>query len=183
MMGSPTADHLLALVKFNVFRALISNSMTLGFSTEEGMKDDALSPFTTPSNLKNHILVLPSALRPTKLQCQIPHHPWIDLLPIPEMRDNLLLAGDAFDDMELCGDLVGFFSASTGRTGMIIWGEPWDPDGWEVTKAFLKYWGWTIRGCSKISESTNYWRSRRGESPLHFDGLLCEQVYAMMRCK
>jgi hypothetical protein len=175
MMGSPTSDHLLVLVKFNVFRALISNSVVLGYKTGESMDDDALSPFTDSSNLKNDILKLPAALRPTLLQRQTPHHPWIDLLPAPEMRDNLIRAGDTFDDMELCGDLVGLFSASTVGTGMIIWGDPWDLAGWEVTEAFLSYLGWTIRRCSEIFQSTNYWRARRGERPLNFDNLQCEE--------
>jgi len=100
VMGSPTFDHLLVLVKFNVFRALISNSVTLGFNMGEGMEDGALSPFTSSSNLQDDILKLPDALRPTLLQRKTPHHPWVDLLPAPEMRDNLIRAWDAFDE---CG--------------------------------------------------------------------------------
>lgn len=46
--SSPLADHVLALVKFNVFRAMLSNSLTLGFPAEERMDDNALSPFTLP---------------------------------------------------------------------------------------------------------------------------------------
>ncbi|KAH8668001.1 hypothetical protein BGZ60DRAFT_41550 [Tricladium varicosporioides] len=172
--GEPRVDHLLVLVKFNVFRALVANSDVLGFSTQDGMDDDALSPFGSPLDAENvlrrhHINKLPVALQPTRLQQEIPHHPWIDLLPVPEMRDSLLRAGDSFDDMELCGDLVGFFSSSTGRTGMVIWGEPWDIAGWEVTEDFLKHWGWAIRGCQSIIQSTNYWRAKRGEKPLRFN--------------
>ncbi|KAH7409179.1 hypothetical protein BKA64DRAFT_664317 [Cadophora sp. MPI-SDFR-AT-0126] len=172
--GSPGADQLLVLVKFNVFRALISNSTTLGFQSDNAMNDDALSPFSNPSIHPNLTLTVPSSLRPTELQCQIPHHPWIDLLPIPRMRDNLLRAGDTYDDIELCGDLVGYFNSPTVRTGMVIWGDPWDVDGWEVTEQFLERWGWTIRGCLKLFESTNWWRQKRGERPLRFDRLLSD---------
>ncbi|CZR61744.1 uncharacterized protein PAC_11641 [Phialocephala subalpina] len=175
MMGSPGADLSLTLVKFNVLRAISSNARTLGYSAES-TDDDALSPFCDASTLQYHVPALPWSLRPTKLQRQLPHHPWIDILPIPQMRDNLLRAGDDFDDMELCGDLVGFFSASKCEVGMIVWGEPWDPAGWEATDEFLKRWGWTVRGCREVFESTNSWRSRRGEKHLDFDKLIWHEI-------
>ncbi|KAF4631344.1 hypothetical protein G7Y89_g6790 [Cudoniella acicularis] len=169
MMGSPCTEKLLVLVKINVFRALISNSLTLGIPSEAIMDDDAISTFCSPSRAVGQILALPSALRPTDLQISVPHHPWIDCLPVPRMRQNLIRAGDTFDVMELCGDLVGLFSTGTGRTGIIVWGEPWDAAGWEVTKGFLKNWGGSIEGCWEIFESTNRWRARRGEIALCFD--------------
>ncbi|KAM0308008.1 hypothetical protein ACHAO8_010403 [Botrytis cinerea] len=171
-IGSPRNDKLLVLVKVNVFRAFISNSMTLGIPSDVITDDDATSTFCPLSADINGILALPPSLRPTDLQIQIPHHPWIDCLPVPQMRQNLIRAGDIFDVMELCGDLVGIFSAGTGRTGMIIWGEPWDVAGWEVTEGFLERWGWTIKGCWDLFESTNKWRAGRGQIALHFDKIL-----------
>ena len=174
-VDSPCTDHLLVLVKFNVFRAMVSNGGDLGYTADAGMvDDDALSPFTDPSNPRWHLRSVPADLQPTRLQRQIPHHPWIDILPSPVMRDNLLLAGDSYDEMELCADLVGFFSESKGRTGMIVWGEPWDAAGWEVTESFVKHWFWTIRGCEQLLRSTNYWRQRRGEGPLQVEKILYE---------
>ncbi|TGO27173.1 hypothetical protein BPAE_0046g00360 [Botrytis paeoniae] len=171
-IGSLRSDKLLVLVKVNVFRALISNSMTLGIPSDIITNDDATSAFCPPSVDVNDILALPSSLRPTDLQTQIPHHPWIDCLPVPQMRQNLIRAGNTYDVMDLCGDLVGLFSAGTGRTGMIIWGEPWDVAGWEVTEGFLERWGWTIKGCWDLFESTNRWREGRGQMALHFDKIL-----------
>lgn len=159
----PSPSHLPMLIKFNVWRALVSNTYTLGLTIEQTGDDDALSPFTTNSPLiPSH---LPTALIPTALQKRIPHHPWLDLIPFPRMRDNLIRAGDAWDE-ELCGDMMGFFHESSGREGVIVWGEPWDPRGWEASEEFLAYWGWAIEGCCEIVESTNYWRARRGEKPL-----------------
>jgi hypothetical protein len=94
---------------------------------------------------------------------------WIDTLPIPGMRDNLLRAGDTYDDTELCADLVGFCNKSTGRTGMIIWGEPWDANSYEMTEDFVSHWGWTVKGCKQLLQAINYWRQRWGEEPLDFD--------------
>jgi hypothetical protein len=153
-MGSPRTDNLLVLIKFNVFRAMMSNGRDLGISGNDSLDDDALSPFNNPEHAINCNLPVPAALHPTKLQRQIPHHPWIDVLPFQRMRDNLLRAGDTYDDAQLCADLVGVFCASTDkhRTGMIIWGEPWDPTAWEVTESFVIYWGWTVRGWYVLSE-------------------------------
>ncbi|KAF7919350.1 uncharacterized protein EAE97_011682 [Botrytis byssoidea] len=171
-MGSPRSDTLLVLVKVNVFRALISNSITLGIPSDVITNDNATSAFCPPSVGVNGILALPPTLRPTDLQTQIPHHPWIDCLPVPQMRQNLIRAGNTYDVMDLCGDLVGLFSAGTGRTGMVIWGEPWDVAGWEVTEGFLERWGWTIKGCWDLFESTNRWRAERGQMALQFDKIL-----------
>lgn len=184
MTGSPTADHVLVLIKFNIFRALCNNAMMLGFPIEFTMGDDALSPFTnalspfTPkSKYEQHLvsperlLEIPGNLRPTSMQCEIPHHPWIDLLPVPQMRDNLILAEDTYDGGELCEALCGLFNSSnsTAQNGLIIWGDPWDPAGWEVTPQFLQRWAWTVDGCTELLASTNYWRQRRGEKPLRFE--------------
>lgn len=174
--SSPLADHALKMVKFNVFRTLLSNSLTLGFPAEERMEDAALSPFTCFQGTGSTTALLPPNLRPTKLQCRVPHHPWIDLLPIPLMRDNLLPAGDSYNDLELCADLIGYYNSPTTRTGLIVWGEPWDPEAWEVTESFVRRWGWVMRGCKELVRSTNYWRLQRGEPSLEFDKDLFEEV-------
>jgi hypothetical protein len=119
---------------------------------------------------------LPPALRPTDYQSQIPHHPWLDLLPDPTLRDNLIRAEGVYDQEQLCADIIGLFGAGNGRSGLIIWGEPWDPSGWEVTKPFLKYWGWALRGCDELLRATNYWRGKRGELSLRFEGVSRNQV-------
>ncbi len=175
-IGSPTIDHLLVLVKFNVFRAMLSNGIDLGYQAGKGLDDEnALSPFSEPSN-SARVLLVPPSLQPTNLQRRIPHHPWIDTIPIPRMRDNFLRAGDTYDDDALCSDLVGFCNEPTGRTGMILWGEPWDPNAWEITEEFVKYWGWTIRGCKELVNAANFWRELRGEEPLELDRVLIEDI-------
>jgi hypothetical protein len=169
--SSPSTDHLLVLVKFNVFRALLNNGKQLGFSTAgEYLDHDALSPFVKPMRPEESLPSLPVALRPTRLQFQTPHHPCLDLLPDPVMRDNLIRANATYDEDQLCADLIGLSGAPAGRSGLVVWGEPWDPAGWEVTKPFLKHWGWALRGCHQLLQATNYWRKRRGEPSLRFEG-------------
>ncbi|KAL2066447.1 hypothetical protein VTL71DRAFT_2518 [Oculimacula yallundae] len=168
-MGSPGRDQVLVLIKLNVFRALMCNSITLGIPSDVIMEDDAISTFFPQTVSVSRILTLPKDLRPTESQTRVTHHPWIDCLPVPQMRENLIHAGDTFDDMQLCGDLIGLFSTGTGRTGIVVWGEPWEVAGWEVTEEFLKFWGWTIKGCWDLFESTNRWRRERGDQELCFD--------------
>ncbi|KAL4915027.1 hypothetical protein BDW62DRAFT_204005 [Aspergillus aurantiobrunneus] len=159
LAGSPRTDLLLGLTRVNFLRALHANIDVLGYSAAE-MHDDALSQFGTAgparSSLRDRAL-LPPALQPSPIQSAIPHHPWLDLLAIAPMRDNLILAGDSYDYTQLCRDMCGHglqsrdlpprrVGAARGETGVLIWGDPWDPEGWEVTETFLRRWGWAVRG-------------------------------------
>lgn len=160
---------LLTLVHFNVFRALVSNTSSMGF-TMEWLNEDAESPFNAPQPGSSIVSAsCPSSLSPTDLQRTVAHHPWIDLFPFPRMRDNLLLAGDSYDEDQLCIDLVEFCHVPCEQMGLIVWGEPDDPRGWEVSESFLKRWGWVIKGCHELFAATNYRRAERGEEPLVFE--------------
>lgn len=137
---------------------------SMGMSSElEWMHDDAISPFSTLRPGIAEDTNLPLALRPTKLQKSLAHHPWLDFFPLPKMRDNLLRAGE-FDDEELCVDIMGFWDMSTDSCSMLVWGEPTDPSSWEVTEAFLRKWPWIVRGCPELLTSTNHWRRKRGDA-------------------
>ncbi|KAL4922907.1 hypothetical protein BDW62DRAFT_172012 [Aspergillus aurantiobrunneus] len=163
VLGSPSADHLLTLCKVNVFRAFMSNMHTLGMSPGlEWMDDDALSPFST--SLPGYVTEdnLPVSLRPTPVQTAKLHHPWLDFFPFPRIRDNLVNAGD-FDDHPLCLDIMGFWNVTDEACGLLVWGEPTDPHNWEVSENFLRRWPWVVAGCPELLESTNRWRSSRGE--------------------
>lgn len=167
LQGSPTSEHLLMLTQVNVFRAFGAILQVLGWNFDE-MDDDAISPFAIPSaaeaSTPPDYSNMPLSLRPTRLQRTTPHHPWLDFFPLPKMRDNLIQAGDDWDDEALCRDIMGFWEhSSTAAPGLLVWGEPWDPQNWELTEAFLKKWQWIVRGCPEIMESTNSWRARRGE--------------------
>ncbi|KAH7124977.1 hypothetical protein B0J13DRAFT_611964 [Dactylonectria estremocensis] len=169
MTRAPQLTILPSLSHFNFIRALLANIDVLGLSSEQ-MDDDALSPFNLPDSHRPStstalVARLPDGLRPTDLQCATLHHPWIDVLPVPEMRDNLFRRGlDCFDKEEFCHALRGRIPSHD--PGMLVWREPWDPSSWEVTEAFVRTWGWTITGCWGLLRSTNEWRAKRGEKPL-----------------
>ena len=152
LLGSPRADLLLHLIQLNFTRALFENIKIFGL-TSENLHDEALSPFNTTGPWQRDLeQSLPCSLQPTMIQREIPHHPWLDLLPIPQIQ--------------LCLDMKGYGSAQTGRTGLIVWKDPWDPAGWEVTDSFARSWDWVIQNCHDLFQSTNNWREKRNERPL-----------------
>ncbi|RYP00176.1 hypothetical protein DL764_006607 [Monosporascus ibericus] len=159
LYGSPRVDMLLNLVQFNTTRALVMNARAIGI-THELMAPGSRSQFAPEGvNVATHNS-LPSSLKPTLLQLTVNHHPWIDILPFPEIRDNLLRHDEnSYDKKELCRDLRGFQAVADGYGGMIAWGDPWDSRGWEVTEAFAFKWPWVVKDCHELLESTNYWRA------------------------
>ncbi|KAI0424422.1 hypothetical protein F5Y09DRAFT_324430 [Xylaria sp. FL1042] len=166
--GVPRPMMLSSLVQFNITRSLIANAEVLGLTLNQ-LHDDAISPFVVagpwPSSVRITNDTLPVGLIPTALQRTVEHHPWIDLLPVARLRDNILHRNvDSFDEDELCCAFTGRYHAS--GPGVIVWGAPWDSSGWEVTEEFARSWPWVIESCSDIFQSTNMWRARRGERPL-----------------
>ncbi|PYH96614.1 hypothetical protein BO71DRAFT_396923 [Aspergillus ellipticus CBS 707.79] len=168
--GNPRADHRLTLVKLNVFRAFIRNVAALGYDRGP-MTDDSISRFSVsgphPQDLPGvAATTLPASLCPTELQRSRPHHPWLDFFPFAQLRDNLIRHEDCMDDIQLCRDLMGFWTMPEEDNCMLVWGDPWEPTSWEVTETFLRKWGRLVRGCPEIIWSTNYWREVRGEKRL-----------------
>jgi hypothetical protein len=160
-------------VRVNVFYALARNIALLGFD-DAWLTDDAVSPFNRQGPLPETAPACPDTLRPTQLQVSVSHHPWIDLFPCPRMRDNFLAAvllhgEDAIDEDALCRDVVDG-GAEAGTEALIAWTDSWSPRGWEVTEAFLRKWGWLVRGCVEMQAGTNAWRQRRGLPSLKFPG-------------
>lgn len=162
------SDHLLSLIKYNLYRAVAANSWSIGIDPRL-MHSDIPSPFTS-NDPANYSLCqsLPPSLRPTALQRSVPHHPYIDLFPFPNMRDRLIQMGHTLNEDELCEDFAGeSLDLEFGEhTGLIVWGEPWDPKGWELAEPLWKKWSLLLKGCPGLLDSTNYWRQKRDEAPL-----------------
>jgi hypothetical protein len=144
---------------------------------------------------------IPAALTPTLYQQAHPHPIWINLFPFPRMRDNLIRRQGRFDHWELLTDLIGEFlganqfprrqglpltinltdpkphdedTVTAGRKGLIVWGEPYDVQSWEATPGFFAKWAWAVEGCDDLLESSNHWRSIRGEELIWPPGSLLE---------
>jgi hypothetical protein len=200
--ASPLADHLLHLVNYNAFRGLFYNKATLSQLTDHlVVTRSGTEKLNIMAGLKRVAIVvaasphLPLDLQPTALQSRQAHATWIDLLPCPRMRDNLITHHDEFNHWLLVNDVMGnlledimfnkygegtgpkrqnrptagkFDSPTSHRRGIIIWGEPHQMTSWEITPGFLDRWGWAVEGCDELMKATNQWRSLRGERPLKF---------------
>jgi hypothetical protein len=100
---------------------------------------------------------LPSSITPTQLQRSVPHRSYLDMLPWASLRDRLLKSLSVINEDE--------FMLEMRNGNLRIWGAvPWEPMGWEVSKEFAKRW-WFLMD-NGILQTTNFWRSQRGEKPL-----------------
>jgi hypothetical protein len=164
LTGSPRTDLLLGLTQLNLTRALMYNIEILGYQSIP-MHSEGLSPFCIagPSLASNEVASFPVSLQPTALHFWTPHHPWLDLFPSPQMRDNLIVLEPLVDEYRLCEALC---NSMEGTAGILVWKDPWDPTGWEVTSSFMSAWGLTFHNCWDLFRSTNYWRLKRGEKLL-----------------
>ncbi|OJI86338.1 hypothetical protein ASPTUDRAFT_63799 [Aspergillus tubingensis CBS 134.48] len=158
--ADPCLDHLLTLSKMNVLRAFVDIMGVLGWDIHAIEDNETVSPFTGWNlQQQDKETSIPLNLLPTTTQCSVPHHPWFDCFPFPQMRDNLITAGEGFDDCELCEDMM---DPTNGDIGIMVWGDPWLPQSWEVSELFVQKWAWVMKGCQELLVSSNYWRARRG---------------------
>ncbi|KAF5022908.1 hypothetical protein F66182_5027 [Fusarium sp. NRRL 66182] len=162
-----------SLIRLNAVNAVSNNALHIGIPLEGLCCDDVISPWNRlgPQPASNALAKAscPGTLRPTSLQREVVHHPWVDLLPFPQLRDNIIngYTDGTFDEDILCVDLLGLAcSQNLDDSFLIVWGESADPATWEVSVGFLKKWGWLLKGCPELAESTNRWRLQRGEKML-----------------
>lgn len=163
--------YLLTLIQYNVLRALMSNiELCTPADTRQAIECGSTTHITIippPSSI-------PPAFYPTALQKTVIHPFWIDSIPWPSMRDNMIRAvngqgAKSFDVDELCGDVCGGLYEGfddVENRGILIWGEPWQTGDWEMTEGFFRKWSWLVKGCDDLLEATNRWREHRGEDRL-----------------
>ncbi|RBR15321.1 hypothetical protein FVER53590_01810 [Fusarium verticillioides] len=164
-----SSDHLITLLQYNALRALaVNRTFISGMLTTplDCGDEDVIHVVPYPANPDS----LPSALLPTVLQQTVMHCDWIDMFPSPEARDCLIRAYGTFDEDDLWADCIGglyegFPDDEMERRGLIAWSPPWDVSGWEMSKGFIKKWGWLFKDLSGPLEATNRWRVERGEEP------------------
>ncbi|KAJ5808441.1 hypothetical protein N7474_009710 [Penicillium riverlandense] len=106
-------DHLLHLIHYNVFRALMSNKRTLNTLSTDPTICTLTSPCRDDTTLYPLKPDIPSSLVPTSLQQTRYHSSWINVIPFPRVRDNLIRCEGCFDPWELMQDLVGELMSST----------------------------------------------------------------------
>ncbi|PKX91463.1 bZIP transcription factor [Aspergillus novofumigatus IBT 16806] len=110
------ADHLLRLIHYNVYRALVSNKDVLRHfariiiitpSDAVGNLQPSRRLCGGPTTIHPLSTGLPGSLFPTSLQMVHPHSNWIDMFPFPQIRDNLIQCEDSVDVVDFLRDLFG----------------------------------------------------------------------------
>ncbi|KAM5344711.1 hypothetical protein ACJ41O_010573 [Fusarium nematophilum] len=173
-LNLPTTRDLPLVTRLTTFDALARNALELHIPLEYLETDDHASVFNTrgPQPAGEQPPSFPTHLVPTQLQRAVTHHSWLDLFPIPGLRDNILQGIEAgrYDEDELCDalccDLLNFETGT--KALLVVWGESWDATGWEFSPDFFKKWGLLLQGCPEILEATNYWRQKRGERRIEY---------------
>lgn len=167
-----SSDHLITLLQWNALRALAVNRTLISgiLTTPLDCDKEVIHTIPYPSNPE----LLPPSLLPTIIQQTVPHGDWVDMFPIPEGRDRLILAAGTFDEDDLWADCIGglfegFPDDEMERRGLIAWSPPWDITGWEMSEGFLRKWGWLFKGLPGVMEATNQWRIGRGEEGFVYD--------------
>ncbi|CAF9942153.1 MAG: hypothetical protein ALECFALPRED_009547 [Alectoria fallacina] len=110
----------ISLMEYSVLRAFLQNASLLAIDPILFADDYALSPWTTSNP---YPAFAAHDLSPTLLQLSTPHHPYLDMIAPPSLRNNILLSvmTDEQED-QLC---YGMHSDS-----FTIWGsQPWNSLG------------------------------------------------------
>ena len=115
-----TEHEFLPLMQYSLMRAFIKNATVLGLDLFLFADDDSLSPWT----FENPCLASgPTSLSPTPIQMGTPHHPYLDILALPSMRDNILLANMTDEQEEQ-------FCVQVHEDSFTVWGsQPWNAMG------------------------------------------------------
>jgi hypothetical protein len=165
-LNSISRDNLVPVAEYNLFRAIQTNLEILSIKINGTLCsfEGDITPF--PRGFSDGSV--PISLRPTQLQQSSVYEKWISVVPSPKMRDNLIRFQHLYTVAEFCSDLLGGLMGKSNdiEAGLFVWADPWDPNGWELTKGFVKKWGYLIEGCDDLITSTNNWRYLRGERPL-----------------
>ena len=184
-IADPYANNI-RIERVCIAAALYTLRMYVGITEEMICADTSLSPFFWPiaesademfkaiCTVQRTFKALKPDLRPNSEQITVKHHPYIDILPFPTLRKNLIIHQEEIDEDEFFQDLltgiVCWGGAGIGRkdredsTGYASTGTPWDVRSWEARVWFLQKY-WTLLGGEdgELVRQSEWWRSIRGE--------------------
>ncbi|EEQ30949.1 hypothetical protein McanMca71_003502 [Microsporum canis] len=185
--ADPYANNL-RLEQLCTLSAIHDLGLHVGISEAAVCADESLSPFFRPimestddtdkesaiTEVKQMYKVLKPDLRPNCEQITIQHHPYIDILPFPTLRKNLITHQAEVDEDEFFFDmlsgLVCWGGAGIGRkdrdssTGYASTGTPWDVRSWEAKAWFQqKYWSLLGGEDGELVRQSEWWCSIRGD--------------------
>ncbi|KAI0447010.1 hypothetical protein F4803DRAFT_392837 [Xylaria telfairii] len=164
-------SYYLPVHELALLRGLVRIAVRLRCNTTTIWDLSANSPFNDGTHTALTAQELPPAWRPTLSQSTIPHHPVIDLLPWPSVRDRILMLLGLPDNARppaAAGPLALAqlaYDLEDNAEGARIWGDdPYEPTSWEVGQVLFERW-WFVFDREVINQS-NYWRKLRGAAML-----------------
>ncbi|EXJ85353.1 hypothetical protein A1O1_05717 [Capronia coronata CBS 617.96] len=142
----------------------------------------SLSPFAEPGIAMAQFNHLPVNLRPTSNQMSIPHHPIIDLLPWPSVRDRMIMILSQPPEVRppsaaLPTALFEFvYDLEDSAEGMRIFeNDPYSEQNWEIGEKVFKSWWWMFD--KDIIRRSNQLRAFRGAPMLGSGSVLGEVAW------
>ncbi|GKT45592.1 uncharacterized protein ColSpa_05773 [Colletotrichum spaethianum] len=160
--------YLLPMSDLKVLKALLRVATRLG-SCSIMWDPAATSPFNVGAGTPPELL--PETWRPTASQVLVPHHPIMDFLPWPDVRDRIINLFNLPDEARPPAargqlGLVNFaYDLEDSGEGARIWGaDPYDASSWEVGQVLFERW-WFVFD-RKVIEQSNKWRRLRGAAAL-----------------
>ncbi|KAF2262690.1 hypothetical protein CC78DRAFT_534564 [Lojkania enalia] len=169
---------LISIPVLSALRAFGTIATTLNIMTEvyNPFYLHTLPPTPQPS--------LPPNLHPTPAQIAIPHHPLLDTLPWPSVREKLICMfalpstlrapiarGENWEViMKIVHDVDDFKDGCRVHGNLAGWGEGSElvEEAWEIGEKFYRNWWWCLDG--KVMEITNRRRRERGLGALRIKG-------------
>ena len=167
-------SYLLPVHELTLLKAMLRISERIGCNGQDLWSLNCPSPFNTGSATPSD--QLPEAWRPTPLQLSVQHHPVIDLLPWPAVRDRILAIltlPDSARPPSAQGGVLAMvnlvYDLEDSAEGVRIYGaQPCDAGSWEVGQVLFERW-WFLFDRDIIATS-NRWRQLRGAPPLMLEG-------------
>ncbi|KAI1133695.1 hypothetical protein F5Y10DRAFT_228363 [Nemania abortiva] len=168
-------SYYLPVNELTILRGLMRIAMRLGCNTATIWDLGANSPFNDGTHTALTTQELPQVWRPTLSQSSIPHHPVIDLLPWPNVRDRIIMLMGLPDEARppaAAGPLAIAqlaYDLEDAAEGVRIWGDdPCEPTSWEIGQVLFERW-WFVFD-RQVIEQSNYWRKLRGAAVLSSKG-------------
>ncbi|KAI3318698.1 hypothetical protein HD806DRAFT_309685 [Xylariaceae sp. AK1471] len=164
-------SYYLPVNELTLLRGLMRIAIRLRCNTTTIWDLEANSPFNDGTHTALTTQQLPPVWRPTLSQLSMPHHPIIDLLPWPNVRDRILMLMSLPDEARppvVAGPLAVVqlaYDLEDAAEGIRIWSDnPYEPTSWEIGQVLFERW-WFIFDRQVIDQS-NYWRKLRGAATL-----------------
>lgn len=163
-------DFHIAVPELDLLRAAYENSSRMHSTHLLFAGLTAQSVFQT-ADCSNWMLTLPDNLMPTGTQLTCPHHPAIDILPWPAVRNRLIkmysMPADLWPRHPSDGtqsSLVRFVYDMEDGGIRVTGPDPAKETAWEIDQTFFENWWWALD--QAIVSNSNLKRLARGQSML-----------------